>query len=173
MATTVRASDGIEVLDLPMRAYNALKRNGISAVGDLCQLSEEEFLRMRNAGQKGLEEVKAKLAAHGLSMPVAPPPPPDPALAAEAEWIGRQLDALVQDVHVYQRSRLGLRWEGEGAELINRRRAWAWYRWGIAPEGKWPRDEAGGFGFMANPMPGSLELHLEGLNRLAREELGA
>jgi hypothetical protein len=173
MATTVRPSDSIDVLDLPSRIYHALKRNDITTIGALCSLSEVEFLRMRNVGPGSLEELKANLAAHRLSPPTEPPPPPDPALAGEAAWVGRQIDALVEDDRVYQHNRLGTKYEGEGSELVNRRRAWAFYRWGTAPEADWPRDKAGGFGYMAVPMPGSLELHLEGLNRLAREELGS
>lgn len=118
----------------------------------------------------------AEQAAAGTPVAARPRrtgPSPDPTVAAEAAWIGRQLAALIEDDRVHQRNGLGSRWKGEGEELINRRRAWAWYRWGITPDGEWPRDKAGGFGFMAAPLPGALELHLEGLNRLAHEELDA
>ena len=42
----------IEELDLPMRAYNSLKRNNIVKVGQLLQLSDDDLLRMRNFGQE-------------------------------------------------------------------------------------------------------------------------
>jgi hypothetical protein len=171
MATTVRPSDEILVLDLPQRAYNALWRNNVREVGELANLTEAEFLLMRGVGQTSLEQTKGALARHGLAMRLTPLPPPDPAEVAEAEWIGRQLEALIEDNRVHARNRLGTRFDGEGADLINRRRAWAWYRWGIATDDEWPRDQDGGFGYMATPLPGGLELHLEGLNRLAREEL--
>ena len=51
----------IEELDLPMRAYNSLKRNNIVKVGQLLQLSDDELLRMRNFGKKSLDEMKERL----------------------------------------------------------------------------------------------------------------
>ena len=62
----------IEELDLPMRAYNSLKRNNIVKVGQLLQLKDEDLLRMRNFGKKSLDEIKERLAARGLIEPVAP-----------------------------------------------------------------------------------------------------
>jgi DNA-directed RNA polymerase subunit alpha len=41
----------IEDLDLPMRAYNSLKRNNIVKVGQLLQLGDDVLLRMRNFGK--------------------------------------------------------------------------------------------------------------------------
>lgn len=171
MSTAIRLTDEVYVLDLPQRVHNALRRNNVRTVGDLCDVSEQEFVRMRNVGERALERTRAELAKHGLSMPVAPPPPPDPALVAEAEWIGRQLAALIQDVRVVDlREVFG---KDRGSSSVERRRlAWAFYRWGITPDSPWPKNVAGGYVYMAYPMPGSVELHLEGLNRLAREELG-
>jgi hypothetical protein len=171
MASRVDLTDPVEELDLPIRAYHALVRNGVRTVDSLCELTEDEFLRMRNVGEGSLRDVKAILARHGLALRSTPIPPPDPAEVSEAEWIGHQIRALAEDDHVWARTALGTRWKGEGAELHNRRRAWAWYRWGIDPDAEWPRDKAGGFGYMATPLPGSYELHLAGLNRLAHEEL--
>ncbi|HEX2221824.1 MAG TPA: DNA-directed RNA polymerase subunit alpha [Candidatus Limnocylindria bacterium] len=56
----------IEELDLPMRAYNSLKRNNITKVGQILALSDDEFLRMRNFGQKSLDELKERLALRGF-----------------------------------------------------------------------------------------------------------
>jgi DNA-directed RNA polymerase subunit alpha len=56
----------IEELDLPMRAYNSLKRNSITKIGQVLSLSDEEFLRMRNFGQKSLDELKERLALRGF-----------------------------------------------------------------------------------------------------------
>ncbi|MGQ0608558.1 MAG: DNA-directed RNA polymerase subunit alpha [Chloroflexota bacterium] len=61
----------IEELDLPMRAYNSLKRNSITKVGQVLSLSDEEFLRMRNFGQKSLDELKERLALRGFIAPEA------------------------------------------------------------------------------------------------------
>ena len=59
----------IEELDLPMRAYNSLKRNSITKIGQILSLSDEEFLRMRNFGQKSLDELKERLALRGFIAP--------------------------------------------------------------------------------------------------------
>lgn len=59
----------IEELDLPMRAYNSLKRNNITKVGQVLALSDDEFLRMRNFGQKSLDELKERLALRGFISP--------------------------------------------------------------------------------------------------------
>jgi DNA-directed RNA polymerase subunit alpha len=59
----------IEELDLPMRAYNSLKRNSITKIGQVLSLSDDEFLRMRNFGQKSLDELKERLALRGFISP--------------------------------------------------------------------------------------------------------
>lgn len=51
----------IEELDLSVRSYNCLKRAGISTVGELCNKTEEEMMKVRNLGKKSLKEVKEKL----------------------------------------------------------------------------------------------------------------
>jgi len=61
----------IEELDLPMRAYNSLKRNSITKIGQVLSLSDDEFLRMRNFGQKSLDELKERLALRGFIDPEA------------------------------------------------------------------------------------------------------
>jgi DNA-directed RNA polymerase subunit alpha len=59
----------IEVLELSMRAYNCLKRAGITKVGEvLDKLSRgqaKELLAIRNFGQKSLAELLAKLQEKG------------------------------------------------------------------------------------------------------------
>ncbi len=59
----------IEELDLPMRAYNSLKRNNIVKVGQLLQLSDDDLLRMRNFGKKSLDEMKERLRMRGFVLP--------------------------------------------------------------------------------------------------------
>jgi DNA-directed RNA polymerase subunit alpha len=63
----------IEELDLPMRAYNSLKRNNIVKVGQLLQLSDDDLLRMRNFGRKSLDEMKERLRMRGFVIPDAEP----------------------------------------------------------------------------------------------------
>jgi DNA-directed RNA polymerase subunit alpha len=57
----------IEELELSVRAYNCLKREGISTVDKLLEYSEDELLDIRNFGQKSFQEVKDKIKELGLS----------------------------------------------------------------------------------------------------------
>lgn len=62
----------IEELDLTVRAYNCLKRAGITKVGEVLEKLEkgdEEILAVRNFGRKSLEELKQKLWAKGFLPP--------------------------------------------------------------------------------------------------------
>ncbi|WP_432548037.1 DNA-directed RNA polymerase subunit alpha [Kineococcus sp. SYSU DK004] len=63
----------IEALDLTVRSYNCLKREGIHSVGELVSRSEADLLDIRNFGQKSIDEVKAKLAGMGLHLKDSPP----------------------------------------------------------------------------------------------------
>jgi DNA-directed RNA polymerase subunit alpha len=58
----------IEDLDLTVRSYNCLKREGVTTVGELVEKSEEDLLEIRNFGQKSIDEVKAKLEEMSLSL---------------------------------------------------------------------------------------------------------
>jgi DNA-directed RNA polymerase subunit alpha len=58
----------IEELNLSVRSYNCLKREGINTVGDVIQKSESELMDIRNFGQKSIDEVKAKLEELGLGL---------------------------------------------------------------------------------------------------------
>jgi DNA-directed RNA polymerase subunit alpha len=58
----------VEDLNLSVRSYNCLKREGINSVGDLIQKSESELMDIRNFGQKSIDEVKAKLEELGLGL---------------------------------------------------------------------------------------------------------
>jgi DNA-directed RNA polymerase subunit alpha len=58
----------IEELNLSVRSYNCLKREGINTVGDLVQKSEAELMDIRNFGQKSIDEVKSKLDELGLAL---------------------------------------------------------------------------------------------------------
>jgi len=57
----------IEELELSVRAYNCLKREGIDSVEKLLEYSENELLDIRNFGQKSIQEVKDKIKELGLS----------------------------------------------------------------------------------------------------------
>ncbi len=58
----------VEELNLSVRSYNCLKREGINSVGDLVEKSEAELMDIRNFGQKSIDEVKSKLEELGLSL---------------------------------------------------------------------------------------------------------
>jgi DNA-directed RNA polymerase subunit alpha len=58
----------IEDMDLTVRSYNCLKREGVTTVGELVQKSEEDLLEIRNFGQKSIDEVKAKLEEMELGL---------------------------------------------------------------------------------------------------------
>ena len=58
----------IEELDLSVRAYNCLKRAGINTISELVQRNQEDMMKVRNLGRKGLEEGEQKLEALGLSL---------------------------------------------------------------------------------------------------------
>jgi len=62
------AGTNIEDLDLSVRAFNCLKRAGITKVGEILERlerDEEELLAIRNFGQKSLDELKENLEAKG------------------------------------------------------------------------------------------------------------
>ncbi|WP_046470660.1 DNA-directed RNA polymerase subunit alpha [Allosalinactinospora lopnorensis] len=63
----------IEDLNLTVRSYNCLKREGIHSVGELVARSEQDLLDIRNFGAKSIEEVKQKLIDMGLSLKDSPP----------------------------------------------------------------------------------------------------
>jgi len=73
----------VEELNLTVRSYNCLKREGIHTVGELISRSEQDLLDIRNFGAKSIDEVKAKLVEMGLSLKdSAPGFDPATALAA-------------------------------------------------------------------------------------------
>lgn len=51
----------LEQLDLSARTFNALRRSGITKVGELLEKTKEDLLGLRSFGQKSLEEVWDRL----------------------------------------------------------------------------------------------------------------
>ena len=62
----------IDDLDMSVRSYNCLKREGIHSVGELVSRSEADLMDIRNFGAKSIDEVKEKLAELGLSLKDSP-----------------------------------------------------------------------------------------------------
>ena len=58
----------IDELELSVRSYNCLKRAGINTVGELCNKTPDDMMKVRNLGRKSLEEVLAKLQDLGLGL---------------------------------------------------------------------------------------------------------
>lgn len=58
----------VEQLDLSVRSYNCLKRQGINTVEELIGYTEGDLLNIRNFGEKSIDEVKDKLAQMNLAL---------------------------------------------------------------------------------------------------------
>ena len=56
----------IEALDLSPRAYNSLKRAGVSKVGEVLEMNEDDLLNVRNFGRKSLDELRDRLILKGF-----------------------------------------------------------------------------------------------------------
>jgi len=57
----------LEQLELTGRTFNAMKRHGLSKVGEILAMASEEWLSIRNFGEKSRTELEAKLQALGLN----------------------------------------------------------------------------------------------------------
>lgn len=57
----------IEVLDLSVRAFNALKVAGFNTVGDITPLTRREMIHIKNLGPKQRHEVAAGLHHYGIT----------------------------------------------------------------------------------------------------------
>lgn len=51
----------LDDLDLTVRTYNCLKRHGVETVEQLKNMSDEELYKVRNLGQRCIDEIKEKL----------------------------------------------------------------------------------------------------------------
>lgn len=61
-----RYNTPIEDLNLSVRAYNCLKRSGLTTVGQVLELTEEDLMALRNFGRKSFEELKDRLIELGF-----------------------------------------------------------------------------------------------------------
>ena len=59
---------GIDELELSVRSYNCLKRAGINTVEDLCNMTSDDMMHVRNLGRKALEEILGKLKELGVGL---------------------------------------------------------------------------------------------------------
>jgi carbon monoxide dehydrogenase subunit G len=61
-------SQPIEELNLPLRTYNSLRRDGIHTLSDLAARTPGELLAIENIGPASVEEIRRKLTEHGLAL---------------------------------------------------------------------------------------------------------
>lgn len=61
-------NEPIEDLDLSVRSFNCLKRAGKNTIGDLLQMKEGDFMKVRNLGRNSTEEIISRLAMRGLKI---------------------------------------------------------------------------------------------------------
>lgn len=104
MEATIRKDDHdiipISVLELSVRSYNALVRGNIKTIAQLKRMSEEDFYRVRNLGQKSVEEIRKKLAAYLNEYTLAESPvlePTEPRLSL----IEREVLSKVEHIPLY------------------------------------------------------------------------
>ena len=67
-----RNTTPIAELGLSVRAVNCLESAGLSTVGDLCDQSEQDLLKIRSFGKTTLKEIRRKLEDLGLSLSGVP-----------------------------------------------------------------------------------------------------
>ena len=51
---------------ISLRAWQCCKRAGIDRMKDVCQLTEDQMMRVRNLGKKSLDEIKKLLKENGM-----------------------------------------------------------------------------------------------------------
>ena len=73
VAASNELSTPIEDLDLTVRSYNCLKREGLNTDSELIALSEDQLMNIRNFGSNSVDEVRDKLAGLGLRFKDAVP----------------------------------------------------------------------------------------------------
>jgi carbon monoxide dehydrogenase subunit G len=62
----------LESLNLTVRSYNSLRREGIHTVADLAAQTREQLLAIENIGPASVEEIRQKLADRGLTLSDSP-----------------------------------------------------------------------------------------------------
>jgi DNA-directed RNA polymerase subunit alpha len=58
----------VEELELTVRSYNCLKREGVDTIGQLATMTEEELMNIRNLGMKSVDEIRSKLTEYGYAL---------------------------------------------------------------------------------------------------------
>jgi len=71
----IPSPETIEDLDLPVRPFNILKREGVNKVAALTMMCETDLLDFRSCSAKDVESIKEALGRYGLRLR---PPPTEP-----------------------------------------------------------------------------------------------
>jgi Bacterial RNA polymerase, alpha chain C terminal domain len=58
----------IEELNLPLRAYNSLRKDGVATIADLVARTPQQLLEIENIGPASVEEIRQRLAGYGLTL---------------------------------------------------------------------------------------------------------
>lgn len=61
-----KLNEDIEILNLPTKAYNALKRKNINTIRELLKLTKKELYSVRNLGEEGIKTIIVSLRDLGL-----------------------------------------------------------------------------------------------------------
>ena len=67
LAVEEKDEESVEALELNTRVENALKKEGIETVRQLAQYKRADVKKIKNMGQKSVQEIKEKLEDRGLS----------------------------------------------------------------------------------------------------------
>lgn len=97
----------IDSLDLTVRTYNCLKREGINTLQGIAACTEDQLLEMRHLGQQGIDECKEKLAERGLRLQPA--------------RYGSAANIEVEHVAIYRWGDLAVTINGDGSATISKR----------------------------------------------------
>jgi carbon monoxide dehydrogenase subunit G len=71
-AAPVGEAQPIDELNLSVRSYNSLRREGIHTVGDLAAKTREDLLAIDHIGPASVEEIRQKLADLGMTLSDSP-----------------------------------------------------------------------------------------------------
>lgn len=100
--------NSIEALDLTVRTYNLLKREGINTLQGIAACTESQLLDLRNFGQQSVDEVKLKLSEHGLRL-----------RPAVGEAFTDVID--IEHVTVYRWGNVTVTLNGDGSAVVSQR----------------------------------------------------
>jgi DNA-directed RNA polymerase alpha subunit len=92
----------IEDLDLSVRAYNCLKREGLHTIGALVGRTEKQLRTIRNFKDASVAEVKQRLVRHGLALKPEPQSVPEPPVAEAEPEDGTPLTELDLQVRSFK-----------------------------------------------------------------------